>query len=301
MNGVLNFYKPQGMSSFLAVKLCRGIFHTKKAGHAGTLDPLATGVLPILIGNACGAASHFLVDEKEYRATFRVGFSTDTQDSTGTVVCESAVRPTLSAWQAAAASFVGKQLQVPPMYSALKKDGRPLYELARRGEEVEREAREIEVFSLGVEEGEAEDEFVLTAAVSGGTYIRTLICDLAARLGARATMTALCRTRHGDFCEAESVSLEELRQRQENGEDLSALLLPVERAFVRLEEIRLPAFYARLMKNGAEIYTARARVGRQLAPGTRVRVLDENGVFFALAEKREFEEGEAFKALKLFL
>ena len=300
MNGILNLYKEEGMSSFLAVKLCRGIFQTKKAGHAGTLDPLATGVLPILIGNACGAASHFLADTKAYRATFVVGFSTDTEDVTGTRTAENAVRPTLAEFQTAAKSFLGKTLQTPPMYSAIKKDGRPLYELARRGEEVERASREIEVSNISVEQGEAADEFVLTATVSGGTYIRTLISDVAGRLGALATMKTLCRVRHGDFDLTDAVTLEQLREKLARGEDLSELLLPVERAFAPLCEIRLSAFYARLMKHGAQIYVKRARVGRELPLGEKVRVTDENGVFFALAEKREFEDGEAFKALKLF-
>ncbi len=301
MNGILNLNKDEGMTSFLAVKLCRGIFQTKKAGHAGTLDPLATGVLPILIGNACGAASYFLAEKKAYRATFRVGFSTDTEDVTGTVTDTSSVRPSLSEWRAVLPSFLGKSLQVPPMYSALKKDGRPLYELARRGESVEREAREIEVFDLSLDSGEESDTFVLSATVSGGTYIRTLICDIAKKAGTLATMSALCRTLHGDFDIQKSVTLAEVRKKLEEGEDLSALLFPVEEAFVSLEEIRLSAFYANLMKNGCEIYCSRARVGRELPLGTRVRVLSEDGTFFALAEKREFEDGAAFKALKLFL
>ncbi len=301
MNGILNLYKEEGMSSFLAVKLCRGIFGVKKTGHAGTLDPLATGVLPILIGNACGAASHFLADTKTYRATFRVGISTDTQDVTGTVLQTSNVRPTLDQWRAAAEGFLGESVQIPPMYSAIKKDGRPLYELARQGIEVEREERTITVSSLTVQAGEAPDEFELCATVSGGTYIRTLICDIARAAGTLAAMSALCRTRHGDFDLAETVTLEELRRRKECGESLEELLCPVERAFMPLPQITLSAFYARLMKNGAEIYERRARVGRDLPLGAKVRVLDENGSFFALAQKTLFEEGAAFKALKLFL
>lgn len=301
MNGILNLCKPAGMSSFLAVKLCRGIFRTKKAGHAGTLDPLATGVLPILIGNACGAASHFLVDEKTYRATFRVGISTDTEDITGEVLETSPVRPSIEEWKAAAEAFLGKTLQTPPMYSALKKDGRPLYELARRGQVVEREPREITVSKIQLSPTGKEDEFELCATVSGGTYIRTLICDVARRAGALATMTALCREQHGDFCLDDAVSLEKLKEMSAAGEDLSALLLDTERAFCSLEALRLSAFYAKLAKNGQEIYASRARVGRELVLGTRVRLLDEEGKFFALAEKREFEAGEAFKILKLFL
>lgn len=301
MNGILNLNKDEGMSSFLAVKLCRGIFGTKKAGHAGTLDPLATGVLPILIGNACGAANYFLAEKKTYRATFCVGFSTDTEDVTGTVLETSPSRPTLAEFRAVLPQFLGKSLQVPPMYSALKKDGRPLYELARRGETVEREAREIEVFDLSLAEGEEQDTFVLNATVSGGTYIRTLISDVARRAGTLATMTALCRTAHCDFELEGSVTLSEIRQMLSEGKDISVLLSPVEEAFAALPEIRLPVFYEKLMKNGCEIYVSRARVGREFPIGTRVRVLSENGTFFALAEKREFADGDAFKALKLFL
>lgn len=300
MNGILNLCKDEGMSSFLAVKLCRGIFQTKKAGHAGTLDPLATGVLPILIGNACGAASHFLADTKAYRASFVVGFETDTEDVTGTVTKTNPVRPSLADFCAVLPQFLGKSTQVPPMYSALKKDGRPLYELARQGISVEREAREIEVFSLQVEKGQEDGEFFLSAVVSGGTYIRTLICDLARAAGTLATMKSLCRTAHGAFSLSEAYTLADVRQAAEEGR-LSDLLLPVERAFSPLPEIRLAAFYTKLMKNGCEIYVSRARVGRDLPLGARVRVLDENGVFFALAQKQQFEEGEAFRVLKLFL
>ncbi len=301
MNGILNLHKPEGMSSFLAVKLCRGIFKTKKAGHAGTLDPLATGVLPILIGNACGAASHFLAEEKEYQATFRVGIHTDTEDVTGTVTAQSPIRPTLEDFKAAAERFLGETLQTPPMYSALKKDGRPLYELARRGEEVEREARPIFISAIEVEPTQDAEVFSLRVACSKGTYIRTLICDLAKAAGTLAVMETLCRTRHGAFALSKSVTMDELKALSDDPDKLAALLLPVEQAFLPLEKIILPAFYARLLRHGAEIYPARARVGKHLLLGDRVRVCDEDGTFLALGELREFEEGVAIKPIKLFL
>lgn len=301
MNGILCLNKPEGISSFLAVRICRGIFSVKKAGHAGTLDPLATGVLPILIGNATGLSDRFLAEQKAYRATFLIGQATDTQDVTGEVIARSDVRPSFEALSAAAESFLGQSMQLPPMYSALKKDGRPLYELARRGEQVERTPRPITVYEISLSEGERVGEYSLFVRASKGTYIRTLICDIAQKCQALATMSTLCRTEHGPFTLADAVTLDELKVLADDREALAGLLYSPERMLEALPTVTLSAFYARLARAGAEIYVTRARVGRELPLGAQVRMYDENGVFFALGEKRAFPEGEAVKPIKLFL
>ena len=194
MDGVILLNKPSGMTSFDAVRQVRRIFHEKKAGHTGTLDPEASGLMIILLGRYTKMLPYCAANRKTYHATFSLGKASDTEDAWGNIIEEK--EPSIhseSELDEAALKMTGRLMQVPPMYSAIKKDGKKLYEYARKGIEVEREARPIEVYSLAVKQT-GENEFTMDACVSSGTYIRTLITDYAEQLGELALMTSLVRT-----------------------------------------------------------------------------------------------------------
>ena len=213
MNGFVCIDKPQGLTSFSAAARCRRLFEAKKAGHTGTLDPMATGVLVV----ALGAATRFIEElpsrEKAYRAVFRLGIETDTLDSTGAVLRERAVTASAKDVESALSAFRGTILQTPPMYSALRKNGVRLYELARQGKEIEREAREVRISELELTAfDEAAHTYTIRVVCSAGTYIRSLIADIGASLGCGAVMTALCRTAANGFLLEESKSLAQLEE-----------------------------------------------------------------------------------------
>lgn len=224
MTGFVNLNKPEGITSFLCVAKVRRIMGEKKAGHSGTLDPMATGVLPIMLGGATRFLEFLPDSNKAYKATMRLGITTDTLDITGIVLSESDVNVTEEEVLKVSEKYLGDILQVPPMYSALNKDGVKLYKLARQGIEVEREARPVTIYRLDM--NKIGDEYELYVECSSGTYIRTLIDDIGRDLGCGATMTSLKRTLAGGFKIERSVTLEEL----ESAEDPSIYLTSVEDA-----------------------------------------------------------------------
>ena len=235
MDGVINVIKPKDWTSFDVIAKLRRIYHQKKIGHGGTLDPMATGVLPVFCGGASKAVDLQLNHDKTYRATLRLGARTDTGDSTGTVLETAPVTAGERELQAVLPQFVGKQMQVPPMYSAVKINGQPLYKLAREGVTVERKARPIEIYSITYGGSPAENEYVLDVTCSKGTYIRTLLEDIAAAMGQKGTMSALRRTCAGLYTEADAHTLEEILAAKEQGPAaLEALMLPVESVFTPL-------------------------------------------------------------------
>lgn len=294
--GVLVINKPQGITSHDVVGRVRKLYGTRRVGHTGTLDPLATGVLVILIGRAAKAAEYLVSDKKEYRATLTLGFTTDTEDITGTMLTSNENIPDQSAVFAACREFVGKIMQTPPMYSALKVGGKKLVDLAREGIEVERVARQIEIFSLECEPTDKNNEYVLCVKCSSGTYIRTLCADIGARLGCGAVMSTLERLQAGEFTLDNAHTLEELEAL--GIDERLALLLPVESLFETLSKVCLPAFYERLCRSGCEIYQAKIKTAYEV--GQRVRICSQNGEFFALGEVGDYENGSAVKAIKLF-
>ena len=235
MQGILIVDKPAGWTSFDVIAKLRGVLGTRKLGHSGTLDPMATGVLPVFFGGASKAVDLQLDHTKTYRAVLRLGSRTDTGDSTGTVL---ETRPVTAGEQqllAVLPRFIGPQMQVPPMYSAVKIDGQPLYKLARQGVEVERKPRPIEVFSIEYGGSPAPDEYQLTVRCSKGTYIRTLLEEIAQAMGQLGTMSALRRTTAGLYTEADAHTLEEILAAKAAGpQALEALALPVESAFLPL-------------------------------------------------------------------
>lgn len=295
ISGVIIINKSEGMTSHDVVNRVRRVYSTKRVGHTGTLDPMASGVLVVLVGRAAKAAEYLGADEKKYRATLRLGITTDTEDTTGKILTESTLIPDEDEVASACASFVGKIMQTPPMYSALKVDGKKLVDLARRGEVIERQSREIEVFSLSCKRIDGQN-YSLDIHASKGTYVRTLCADIGAKLGCGGAMASLMRTACGNFKIEDAITLDELQAFSK--EEAEALLLPTESLFSELSEVRLPEFFARLAASGCEIY--QKKIGTSLSVGERVRLFDARG-FFALGEVREYPEGSAIKAIKLFV
>ena len=295
--GVLIVNKPQGPTSHDIVNKVRRLYSTKKVGHTGTLDPMATGVLVVLIGRAAKACEYSLSDRKRYTATLRLGIVTDTEDTTGEVLAESDVTATEDDVRAVLSSFRGKIAQIPPMYSALKVGGKKLCDIAREGGTVDRKAREIEIYSISAEHIEGND-YRLDVECSAGTYIRTLCADIGKALGCGGAMASLERSSACGFSINEAHTVEEIEAL--SVEERLALLRPVEEIFAELGAVKLPAFYERLFRSGCEIYLKKAKLP-ELPEGTRLRVLDSKGKFFALGEVRTYEDGLAVKSIKLFV
>ncbi|MBO5715791.1 MAG: tRNA pseudouridine(55) synthase TruB [Clostridia bacterium] len=295
-NGVLIVNKPAGITSHDVVGKIRKLYGTRKVGHTGTLDPLATGVLVVLLGRAAKAAEYLVADTKTYRARLTLGITTDTEDITGKILTESGEIPSAEAVVGACEKFIGKIQQIPPMYSALKVDGKKLYDLAREGIEVERKARDIEIFRLECTNTDKANEYDLLVKCSSGTYIRTLCADIGATLGCGGVMSALHRVQAGGFEIENSHTLEELEALEMS--ERNNLLAPTESLFEELSAVKLPAFYEKLCRSGCEIYQNKIKTSFEV--GTRVRLHTQSGEFFALGEVREYENGTAIKAIKTF-
>ena len=283
MNGVIILDKPPQFTSFDAVAVVRGIFHEKRVGHTGTLDPMATGVLPIMLGQATGAIALLEDTEKEYQAQFALGQATDTQDSTGRTVETGGRALCRVELEAALPAFRGDILQVPPMYSAVSVHGQRLYTLARQGIQVERPARPVHIAALDLLDfDEAAQTGALRIVCSKGTYIRTLIDDLARAAGSLGCMTALRRTRACGFVQEQAVSLEELRALAAQGRAEEALH-PVESLFAHCRRVVVTPAQVRRFGNGNPLAISRLPVGA-LAPGERVRVCGAGGAFIGIGE-----------------
>ena len=294
--GVLAVHKGEGMTSHDVVNRVRRLFNTKRVGHAGTLDPMATGVLVVLVGRAAKACEYISSDRKTYRATLRLGLTTDTEDVTGETLTTSDKIPNFDEVKAVCADFVGNLKQVPPMYSALKVNGQKLYDLARQGVVIEREARDITVFALECEATSSPTDYILTVTCSGGTYIRTLCADIGAKLGCGGVMATLERAEACGLDLGECHTLDEIEKIDEN--DRQNLLLPTERLFSDLESIRLPAFFEKLFRDGCPVY--QKKIKTDLSLGTRVKICSNDGRFFAIGEVVERDEGSAIKSVKIF-
>lgn len=275
LNGLILLDKPEGFTSFKAAAAMRRIYGTKRVGHTGTLDPMATGVLPILIGRATRLCSFVLEADKRYTATVRLGITTDSLDITGNVLSQCMPDVSDEQLKEALLHFTGEYDQVPPMFSAIKKDGVRLYELARRGEEVERTPRKITIFEINLLERNG-DEFKIDVLCSKGTYIRSLADDLGKYLGCGACLTALRRTKTAQFEIDACATLEEIE-----GDPEGHLLSP-ELAVAYLKEINLTEGQARRFVNGAELSADRVH---SISPidGEIFRV-KSGGKFLGLAE-----------------
>ena len=277
MQGILIVDKPTDWTSFDVIAKLRGILGTRKLGHSGTLDPMATGVLPVFCGGASKAVDLRLDHTKAYRATLKLGARTDTGDVTGTVLETAPVTAGEKELLEVLPRFVGPRMQTPPMYSAVKINGQPLYKLARQGMEVERKARPIEILSIQYEGSPAENEYTLTVKCSKGTYIRVLLEEIAEAMGQKGTMSALRRVAAGVYTEADAHSLEEIQAAKNAGpEALQALMLPVESVFTSLPLLVAGERVEQHLYNGCP-------TSRYPAADGRYRVRNAQGQFLGLA------------------
>ncbi len=277
MNGILLIDKPEGWTSMDVCAKLRGVFHEKRIGHSGTLDPMATGLLVVFLGRATRAVEFAEAHSKEYVARLRLGVTTDTQDTSGNVLSEREVNVSEEQLLEALEHFKGEIDQIPPMYSAIKIGGKKLYEIARKGESVERKSRRITVHSLdflGWEDGDA----LLRVRCSKGTYIRTLCHDIGEYLDCGGCMASLRRTAAGEFSIEAARSLEAVIAATEIGETEN-LLLPVDSLFSEFSELRLNPKQERLFRNGVR-FSMKAEAGTY-------RVYSEKGEFLALAKLEE--------------
>lgn len=247
MQGLLLINKPQGITSFSAVSKVKWLLHQKRVGHTGTLDPMATGVLPIFVGRATVLCGMILDANKEYIAEIELGTTTDTLDKTGTVLTKSEVSVTQTELENVLKSFWGKGQQIPPMYSAIKKDGVRLYDLARKGETVERKPRDIEIYEIELLSFN-NNTFKIRVLCSKGTYIRSLSSDIGEKLGTGAVLTALTRTKTAGFDINECVDLDTLTP-----ENISSYLLNPEKAVMNYDEITISDGQANRFINGGEL------------------------------------------------
>lgn len=265
MTGIIPLKKGENITSFFAVNKVRRIIGEKKCGHTGTLDPNATGVLPIAVGGATRFIELLPTHKKAYKATFKTGFSTDTLDIWGTVTEAFEKEVSFEEIEEVASEFKGEIMQLPPMYSAIKRDGVRLYELARQGIEVERTPRKCEIYELSVSEAQ-NGEYSLYCECSAGTYIRTLINDIGEKLGCGATMTSLCRTFACGIELSECFTLEELNDLKEKGE-IEKAIIPLEKLLLEYPEIQVTENQAKRFSNGGSLMRE------------RIRNVKENGIY----------------------
>ena len=285
MQGLILIDKPKNITSFGAVAKIKRIAHEKRVGHTGTLDPMATGVLPVLLGRATALSGLLTLADKRYTAKVKLGVATDTEDITGNIISETKVSVTDLQLEAALKLFTGKIMQMPPMYSAIKKDGVRLYKLAREGKTAEVEAREIEIFSISlISPLNNQNVFEIDVHASKGTYIRSLARDIGEHLGCGACLTELRRTYTGGFSIEDCVSLDTL-----NEENITEHIISEERAVAHLREVLVTEKQAVRFCNGGQLDLERLKI-KALKNGELVRVkLNDKflGVGFADLEKNQ--------------
>lgn len=280
MTGIICISKDKDITSFGVVAKVRGITRERKAGHTGTLDPMATGVLPVMLGGATRFLDYLPESDKGYRAGFVLGKTTDTLDITGNVTGEYEINAGKEDVKAALDKFRGKISQVPPMYSAVSVDGKRLYDLARQGIEVERRAREVEIKELKLV-GCSDNEYVIDVVCSKGTYIRTLIDDIGKVLGCGATMTSLERTLAMGFKSEDCVTLAELQHRKDNDLGFDDLLIDIEEILKAYDSVYVSDAQARRFSNGGAL--ALDRIRKRLDTGL-YRVYSPQGLLLGLGE-----------------
>lgn len=283
MNGILVIDKPQDFTSFDVVAVMRRLCRQKKIGHTGTLDPMATGVLPLLLGNAARAQSILPDSKKEYMASFQLGMTTDTLDSTGKILTsQETVTVSKEALEYAMAPFLGDILQTPPMFSAVQKDGQRLYDLARKGIEVEREKRPVTVSRLElISYNEKTASGEIAVACSKGTYIRSLIDDIGASLGCGAVMTGLRRTKACGFTLDDALTLDDMKRLSDENQ-IDKYLRPVESLFEEYPELAVTPAQAVRFQNGGALDLCRTALKDGCSDREKYRVLDADGRFLGL-------------------
>ena len=274
-NGIIIVDKPSGWTSQDVAAKLRGVFHERRIGHGGTLDPMATGVLPVFVGRATRAAEFMESAQKEYIAGLRLGMTTNTQDTSGETLQTVPVCVTRQELEAALKQFTGPIEQIPPMYSAIKIGGKKLYELARKGQEIERKPRPVTIYALELLDGDGAD-WTIRVRCSKGTYVRTLCHDIGAALGCGGCMSSLRRTMAGGFTLRQAVTMPELLKFAEEN-DPQTLLMPVDALFAQHPALIVTMGQAARIRNGADVRD------RSFADGT-YRVYAEDGNFLMLGK-----------------
>lgn len=305
-HGIINIDKEKGYTSHDVVARLRGILKQKKIGHTGTLDPDATGVLPVCLGVGTKLCDMLTDRRKQYRAVLLLGVATDTEDISGTVLSEKEVMVTEEQVRRTVLSFVGEYEQIPPMYSAIKVDGKKLYELARAGKTIERKPRHVEISEIVVEQISL-SRVEMTISCSKGTYIRSLCRDIGDALGCGGCMESLVRTQVGSFLLQDAVKLDTVEELVREGK-IADYVMPVEHAFLEYPAVKVQADWEKPLKNGNPIHVS-GFVGwnpqtKQEEPWMRmedvpVRVYDREGQFTGVYEFRK-EKGLYFPQ-KMFL
>ena len=296
VNGIINVYKEKGYTSFDVVAKLRGIFHQKKIGHTGTLDPDAQGVLPVCLGKATRVCDLLTDKDKVYKAVLLLGQETDTQDISGQVLNQAKVNVTEQAVYDAISQFIGRQKQVPPMYSALKVNGKKLYELARAGKEVERQARHVDLPAIEI----LEIKFPVVkfrVECSKGTYIRSLCADIGEKLCCGGTMQSLVRTRVGEFRLADALTLAQLQELRDT-ERLEEALLPTDRIFSDFPMLHVEEKWRKLIDNGNAFYPGQTVEQTTHPAGEWVRIYREDDSFVGIYAYDETKEW--YKPVKIF-
>ncbi len=289
MNGIIVIDKPSGITSFRVISILRRLLGQKRIGHSGTLDPMATGVLPVFLGTAARCVDILPDTDKEYLAEVIFGIQTDTQDITGEVISKSDKTPSFEEVENALMSFLGDIEQIPPMYSAVSVGGKRLYELAREGKTVEREPRKVRINSLKMISFN-ENKITFSVSCSKGTYIRTLADDLGKKLGCGACLSSLRRTAAGIFNETDSITIEEL-ENAINDNKLGEIIKPTETVFKSYRSVTLSEKQTVMYNNGVTLDAG--RITGAMGKGT-VRVKSFTGEFLGLAEEIDGE----FKIIK---
>ncbi|MCR4594843.1 MAG: tRNA pseudouridine(55) synthase TruB [Clostridiales bacterium] len=281
MTGVICLDKPQGITSFLAVKKLSRILAEKKAGHTGTLDPMATGLLVVMLGNCTRFIDFLPESDKSYTAQVKLGVRTDTLDITGNVLSEAPVSVSEEEIRKVSESFIGVSQQTPPMFSALQKDGKRLYDLARQGIEVERQSRTINISELKVYDFTA-DGFYMDITCSAGTYVRSLADDIGEELGCGACLSSLRRTKANGFSVENAVTLEELSDCR----NFAKYIIPIDKALEFYPSLVCSDAQARLFHNGGQLDRDRLRYDDK---NGLVRVYSQSGIFQGLGEISDTE------------
>lgn len=300
MNGIINIYKELGYTSHDVVAKARGILKMKRIGHTGTLDPQAEGVLPICIGVATKASDLLTNKDKRYIATVTLGVTTTTEDATGEILEEKPVDVTKGQIQKVVDSFVGSYMQTPPMYSALKVNGKKLYELAREGMVVERKSREITICECSITEYLSPSEFIIDVKCSKGTYIRTLCKDIGEALGVGAHMKSLLRTQVGDFDISSSVTLSQLAQLKEDGH-VQSCLIETDQLFLDLPPLHVKPTGNKYLYNGNQVKKDLIIEEVHIEHHKRVRIYDFENVFIGIYKIKQIESNIYFTPEKMFL
>lgn len=297
IHGVINIHKEKGYTSHDVVAKLRGIVGQKKIGHTGTLDPEATGVLPVCLGKATKLCDMLTDKNKTYETVLLLGKVTDTQDISGQILTEKETgHLTEETVKDAIMSFVGDYMQIPPMYSALKVNGKKLYELAREGIEIERKARPVTILDIQIKEINL-PRIRMEVSCSKGTYIRTLCHDIGEKLGCGACMEELIRTRVSKFYLKDSFTLEQVEKLKETGR-LAEVLVPIDEMFSDYEAVSLKEEYMAFAYNGNVFFPKHLKERIELTDGKMVRVYDEQGRFIAIY--KFIKEKYMFKIEKMF-